>query len=387
MFCLGLSRAIINPVAGDPTMHCNGYTQLCDRTYNKVAFSSTHNSFAYFKGNLASNQNKNIAEQLNDGISAFMLDLHSNQKQGFGKLVNSAFQNSDIGSAIGKTIEKITGKTSNTKRSIDSVKNNAEIRMCHTSCVLLDEGTFDNTLKLFKTFLQKNTNEVITIMLENYDSFSAEQIATKFVLAGLMDYIFNPNNHDLKTRWPTLREMINSNSRLVVFTDRNPNTAAVPWLMLQGDYIGETSYEVSSSSKFDCKMNSNNKPLSLLNHFVYTKTKILGIDADTPSSEASTKVNSAENILAQYNLCVQNSKEFVPNFIAVDFYDKGDLINTIATINGVGKTMQHRVNVDTVDSKVKLINSSVSGKTTNVWLSTPIMMLIAILYVYLDYNY
>src|SRR4051794_28163172 len=52
---------------------CNGYTELCDKSYSNIAYATTHNSYAYVKS-VASNQNYDIPTQLKDGIRGFMMD-------------------------------------------------------------------------------------------------------------------------------------------------------------------------------------------------------------------------------------------------------------------------------------------------------------------------
>jgi len=56
---------------------CNGYAELCSKSYSKVAFATTHNSYAFNPpGGLATNQGNDIPTQLKDGIRAFMLDTY-----------------------------------------------------------------------------------------------------------------------------------------------------------------------------------------------------------------------------------------------------------------------------------------------------------------------
>lgn len=57
---------------------CNGYAELCTKTYDQVAYATAHNAFAYTPpGALAANQNNDIPTQLKDGIRAFMLDAYN----------------------------------------------------------------------------------------------------------------------------------------------------------------------------------------------------------------------------------------------------------------------------------------------------------------------
>ncbi|KAJ1822143.1 hypothetical protein LPJ75_000543, partial [Coemansia sp. RSA 2598] len=48
------------------SMKCNGYNELCNRKYDKIAYVTTHNSFAT-GDNIAANQNREITQQLDEG--------------------------------------------------------------------------------------------------------------------------------------------------------------------------------------------------------------------------------------------------------------------------------------------------------------------------------
>ncbi len=57
---------------------CNGYPQLCDRRLDEVVFAGTHNSMsaADSHGWLIANQDRDVAQQLEDGIRLFKISTH-----------------------------------------------------------------------------------------------------------------------------------------------------------------------------------------------------------------------------------------------------------------------------------------------------------------------
>lgn len=62
----------------DAQQLCNGYAELCAKTFDQVSYATTHNAYAYTpRGALAANQNNDIPTQLKDGIRAFMLDAYN----------------------------------------------------------------------------------------------------------------------------------------------------------------------------------------------------------------------------------------------------------------------------------------------------------------------
>ncbi|KAJ2361019.1 hypothetical protein H4S01_005456 [Coemansia sp. RSA 2610] len=267
---------------------CNGYAELCDKGYDRVAYATTHNSYAT-GDNIAANQNKNIRQQLDDGVRGFMLDLY--------------------------------------KQDSDPMN---EPYLCHTSCLLLNDGPLVDTLKDFKTFLDANKNEVVTIYIENAQPFSATDMAQPFKDAGLDSYAFAPNSTD--AAWPSLSQMISVNKRLVVFTDRNAD-AAVPWILLEGSYAVQTPYTVASGASFGCTPNTQVRPLWVMNHFVYTNYTVFNFNFERPAPNSAASVNTRASIVGQANQC--GSAGYFPNFVTVDYYDVGDIFKAVADINGV----------------------------------------------------
>ncbi|KAJ2729865.1 hypothetical protein IW152_005471 [Coemansia sp. BCRC 34962] len=272
---------------------CNGFSQLCDKTFDRVAYPTTHNSYAY-GDNIAANQNVDIQTQLNAGIRGFMLDLHA---------ANGA-----------------TAATS-------------EPYLCHASCVLLNDGLLVNELKRFKAFLDGNANEVITIFIENKGPFSAAQMAKAFTAAGLNSYAYQPRS--TTAAWPTLRSMIAQNKRLVVLTDDGAD-ASVPWILYDKDYAVQTPFSVAVGSTFGCTPLTTVRPLWVMNHFVFKSFSLAGVVADVPDADAAATVNTRQSIVAQANVC--GSAQAFPNFVTVDFYDVGGLFQAVADINNVTYT-------------------------------------------------
>ncbi|OMJ13900.1 PI-PLC X domain-containing protein [Smittium culicis] len=308
---------------------CNGYFELCDRPYSSIAFPTTHNSFAYDPNNIASNQNKPITNQLDDGVRAFMLDLH--------KPVSSS------------SLQAALSSNSNKRQQELPVAN---IEMCHNTCLLLDTGSFVKTLALFKTYLDANKSEVITLILENYDNFASSEIYSNFQNAGLADYLFNPNsfsNIASNSVWPTLNQIISSGKRLVVFSSAINDATNYPQIIGQSSYISQTSFEVASSltspqtpPNFSCVITpSPKKSLVILNHFVFVNRLIGTVTYEVPNANASAYVNTLDSTISHSSLC--SSLSIFANFIAFDFYDVGDLFKAVASINNL-TFAQHTTN-------------------------------------------
>ncbi|OLY83269.1 Nudix hydrolase 3 [Smittium mucronatum] len=295
---------------------CNGYTEYCSLNYNRVCFPATHNSFANIANDISSNQEKTISQQLDDGVRTFLLDLH--KPLGSNSLSQALSSNSKRQNSVSTPIE-----------------------LCHTSCLLLDAGDFTLELANFKTYLDANKDEVVTLILENYDSFSSSQIYSNFQNVSLTDYLFNPNDHSSiasSNTWPTVGQIITSGKRLVVFSSVTTDIVNYPQIMNQNTFISQTSFEVpyiaGSSAPFTCSVSpSPAKPLIIMNHFVYVNQTILNTVYEVPNANASDMVNSQGSILTQYYKC--QTANIFPNFLALDFYDIGELFQAVAAINNV----------------------------------------------------
>ncbi|KAG0053518.1 hypothetical protein BGZ83_000935 [Gryganskiella cystojenkinii] len=273
---------------------CNGYAELCSKQYSQVAFPTTHNAYAFTpagsKPVLAANQDNDIPTQLKDGVRALMLDAY-----------NAASPN--------------------------------DINLCHTSCQLFYFSTLSNTLAQIKTFMDANPNEVITIFWENAGNLTPAHFQTVYQNAGMVDYSFTQTAG--ATSWPTLAEMIASGKRLVSYLDDGAD-ASVPWLMAEYDFIFETPYSIPTGGPYPCTVDrprNQRKSMYVLNHFVSANITDANQVILIPQSGAAATTNGAD-LISHVNNC-QSTFNQIASFVAVDFYEKGSLLEIVAQINGV----------------------------------------------------
>ncbi len=257
---------------------CNGMIELCDRRYDQAIYPTTHNSTAMEYGSgpnpvlLIPNQDRTIEEQLKDGVRGFMIDIWYYHEQ---------------------------------------------VYTCHRFCELGGQPLL-GIMQVFENFLKNNPNEVLTIIFENY--VSGSDLNKTFSEAGLISYV----HHQVQGEtWPTLRKMIESNKRLVIFKefeDEGPS-----WDMNVWNYAVETPYSYASMSEFTCDYNRGKikNSLYILNQFI--TVAFSRKDANRKSNELKTLMNRA-------HLCLKKKKK-IPNFITVDFYSSGDLIAAVHQLN------------------------------------------------------
>ncbi|KAG0322469.1 hypothetical protein BGZ99_003337 [Dissophora globulifera] len=294
-FILALATALVSSslvARSDAQQLCNGYAELCAKTYDQVSYATTHNAYASNTGALAANQDNNISIQLKDGIRALMLDAYNT-----------------------------------------STNDPNEIELCHTSCSLLDAGPLTKTLGQIKAFLDANPNEVVTIFWENAGNLTPAHFQNAYQAAGVTNYLYTQTTGS--TTWPTLADMISSGKRLVNYVDSGAD-ASVPWLMAEYDFVFETPFEIALGAAYLCTVDrpkDQRKQMYVMNHFISRTIAVSGVNADLPQPGAADQTNGPD-LVSHANSC-QSTFNQIPTFVAVDFYEKGSLLQTVAQLNGV----------------------------------------------------
>jgi hypothetical protein len=259
---------------------CNGHSDLCDRRYNEVAFPMTHNSFAIvsdgFRPGANANQSRSIQQQLRDGVRVFMLNTY---------------------------------------------RYGGDVMMCHGNCGL-GMSSHQNALRIFESFLEAHSQEVITIIYQDF--ITPESAEKEFEAAGLLDTVYT---HDPQNPWPTLGEMTSANKRLVVLAENRGGRGKPAWYHDAWQLMRDTPY---GSRNFSCKLNrgASDNGLLLMNHWANTRLSL-------PSASNASVVNRHDVLMARANQCAWEAGR-IPNFVAVDFYERGDLFAVVDELNGLG---------------------------------------------------
>jgi hypothetical protein len=257
---------------------CNGHAELCAQPFDEVVFAATHNAHAAQSDGytvLNANQPSGIEQQLDDGVRALLMDVYDLE---------------------------------------------GESVFCHGPCQLANTPHVAG-LQLLKTFLDENPREIVTIIYE--DHLAADRIAADFATVGLDVLVYT---HVTGEPWPTLGGLIDAGTRLVVTAE---NAGPPPaWLHHVWDEAWDTPYEFASADEFSCALNrgSRDNPLFLLNHW-------LGTDLGLPNEAGAMRVNTFEVLHGRAQGCWDETGD-VPNFVAVDFYNHGDLFEVVDVLNG-----------------------------------------------------
>jgi hypothetical protein len=178
---------------------CNGFAELCDRAFDAVSYPTTHNAMSNSEdGFLGPNQSFSVNRQLADGVRGLMLDTWY-----------------------------FAG----------------DVVLCHAGdvipCDQFGMRPLIDTLNDIRVFLEQHPNEIVSIIFESY--VSEADAAADFVASGLIAHAYA---QPPAAPWPTLRELIEADTRLVVFTD--DSGVSLPWHHHVWDYAWETHYRSNS---------------------------------------------------------------------------------------------------------------------------------------------
>jgi len=305
---------------------CNGHPELCSRLYSNVSFVGAHDSYAVGVNNLATNQDYDVTQQLNDGIRMLQMQAHN---------------------------------------------QSGVIRLCHTSCLLFDGGSLQDYLGKVKTWLDGNPNDVVTLLIVNSDDLPPSQFDSVFQAANLVTISYAPPQATVPiSQWPTMGSLIDSGKRLVTFLDAEADFTSVPYIIDEFTNVWETAFDVTDPT-FDCNVNrtkgDTTTQMYLINHFLDEEVNVIA-SSIAPNKGALNVTNSASgpgSLGLQASECgAQNGRS--PNFMLVDFYEYGggSVFEVAATLNGVTYAPTSAIATPIPDSATSNSSSSSSGAGT-----------------------
>ncbi|KAJ4133586.1 hypothetical protein NW768_005173 [Fusarium equiseti] len=268
---------------------CNGHDELCSRRYSEITFIGTHNSAFVGKGP-SHNQYVSVTEQLDLGVR--FLQAQTQDKNG-------------------------------------------DIQMCHTACWLLDAGPLEDYLAEISSWMVKNPDEVVTLLLTNRDAIAIEKFDNAFNSTGLKPLVFRTEKKLTLNEWPTLQELLDNGTRLLVFMDFNMDESKVDYILNEFDYYWETPFGVTDPSFPTCEVDrpKNGNPaelMGMMNHMLNDKV----LDIVIPNQRDAKKTNSANSIQGQVALC-EGEWSKTPNVVLLDWVNVGDAMEVQLVLNGL----------------------------------------------------
>ncbi|TWU79151.1 hypothetical protein ED733_008844 [Metarhizium rileyi] len=277
------------PFAATVLAACNGHNELCGKKYSEVTFVGSHDS-AFVGDTPTHNQYVSVTDQLNLGVRFLQAQTHN-------KL--------------------------------------GTIEMCHTYCWELDSGTLKKYLQEIADWMKGNPNEVVTLLLTNGDAIPVQQFDAVFQSTGLSQSAFHPKGVLSKDQWPTLQQLLDAKTRLVVFMDYHTDQSKVDYIISEFDYFWETPYGITDKNFPTCEVDrpsggDPSKLMGIMNHMLNFK---IG-DIVFPDQVDTKTTNSVDSITKQVNLCESQGKP-QPNVILLDYIDIGEAQQAQSKLNGL----------------------------------------------------
>ncbi|KAJ7235724.1 PLC-like phosphodiesterase [Mycena haematopus] len=281
---------------------CNGHAEFCTRLYSNVTYVGAHDSFAFSEDPLAlaRDQEVNITAQLELGVRLLQAQSHTDNSTGV-------------------------------------------LHFCHTSCDLFDGGSVLDYLKIVKTWLDSNPNEVLTLLFTNPEGLSPANVWKPiFDAADISNLTYIPPSLPIKqSDWPTLGSMIDAGTRVVVFLDSQADgPEPVNFILPEFSMIWETPFSVTNAS-FPCSVNRIHGPLAtedhiyLINHSLNINIIPIGSGVIITDPLAAPTTNGITSILANANGCAPLGGNRAPSFVLLDYVNIGEGFQAADILNGL----------------------------------------------------
>lgn len=315
------NRATVAEAYAAPSQGCMGSKAMCDLRLSDVAIAATHNSFsaAAEPGWLFANQRFGIRRQLNDGIRGFLLDFHYGVRNRTGKVRTDLDAEQQDRNKVAKALdpqqlavaERLAGRLGR-----GDLKGKRGVYLCHTLCELGYEPAVAQ-LRLIRDFLKRNPGEIVEIFVEPY--VPPKAIEQTFADAGLLPYVARL---DRDKPLPTLGELVKSNQRLVVMTEKDAGN--LDWYLDGFSFTQDTPLGATTPAQLSCKRERGdaNSPLLLINHW---------IDEFPPRPSANARIGG-EFLRKRLARCA-TQRNMAPNMVAVDFYDTSAVVTIVKARN------------------------------------------------------
>ena len=176
------------PVAAAVPDTCNGHVELCERTFDDVAYAASHNSMsvAGAPGWFIGEQVDPIPTQLDQGVRALLIDVWSGQPTS-GSIVRTAATSYAGGARRGPSRLRARGGRRRPahrrlrRRAGDRVPR---LATCATGCARSDRRRSGTCCPAPRAWLAINPGEVVTLFIE--DHVDADLIAADIESSGLL---------------------------------------------------------------------------------------------------------------------------------------------------------------------------------------------------------
>lgn len=298
------SELVYIPLGYDDEMRCNGHRELCDRRVDEVVFAGTHNSMSAANlGWIFPHHDRGIRSQLEAGYRALLIDTH----YWGGNRVIRPFRT--------RFPQQHRAVLADLLARVEPPRPGAFL--CHGVCGLGATRLAEGLTKVAR-FMRQHPHEVIILSIEDY--ITPEDTYEAFRSSGLLSMVYTPQESG---EWPTLRELIERNERVIVLADHGGGS--FDWYLPFGSYMQDTPFDFLDPAEFSCAPNrgSADAPLLLINHWLGTLP---------PDRVDAVRVNQYDVLMERVRQC-REERGVEPTIIAVDFYSIGDTRRVVDDLN------------------------------------------------------
>ena len=279
----------LDPRDPESMMSCHGEAAYCLRTYDDFTFPETHNAYSTVEDQflIGVNHYTGLQWQWDGGIRAFMVDSH-----------HRSYENTSA----------------------------EDVRFCHGTgqffhpCQFGEVDAFE-WISLLGSLMDNSSGDVVTLLIENY--VPAEHLEFLFLETGMYERIYT---HTLGEAWPSLGDLVLAGTDLVVFWEQSQNDD-FPWLHDFGVFSWTTDYAEDNPEDMSCTVyrGDGSQPVWHLNNWL---TSAFGL----PDPVRAVDVNDYDNLLERALECweIMDNR---PTFIAVDYWEEGEITNVTITMN------------------------------------------------------
>ena len=279
----------LDPRDPESMISCHGEAAYCLRTYDDFTFPETHNAYSTVEDQflIGVNHYTGLQWQWDGGIRAFMVDSH-----------HRSYENTSA----------------------------EDVRFCHGTgqffhpCQFGEVDAFE-WISLLGSLMENSSGDVVTLLIENY--VPAEHLEFLFLETGMYERIYT---HTLGEAWPSLGDLVLAGTDLVVFWEQSQNDD-FPWLHDFGVFSWTTDYAEDNPEDMSCTVyrGDGSQPVWHLNNWL---SNAFGL----PDPVRAVDVNDYDNLLERALECweIMDNR---PTFIAVDYWEEGEITNVTITMN------------------------------------------------------
>ncbi len=217
---------------------------------------------------------------------------------------------------------------------LDVCKCLGNLRFCHSLCTVgrrYPTTVFTNIV----SFLERNPTELIVLnfQMSKNNPLPSEVWDAMSAIDGMAERTYV---HD-GGQWPTMGELISNGTQIIAFHHNGPRcpggTGCVPQIPEFFDYTKETDYSFEDVAEIEDQPEScvptrgvvGEKDFYSVNNFV---TDV------SPDPDASEVLNEKSFVEQRLSDC-ENATEALPNFIAIDFWQTGDVPLVTQEVNAI----------------------------------------------------